>query len=259
MRLDTIFARKDFIVTNSRLHHELQSFHGTCSLRSRQHPIDRLHSLRCAISSVQEKFAVLRQWESEELVTRYDSALQRAYDKYLSKETTYGETVSVKIRLFFTELGLPDPSFEEAKDFCAVHRQAYRRNRKATPGSIETLVRLREYGHRLAIVTNGQVRVQEEKAKAIGVSHLVDRIFTSEELGCPNPDPRIFEFAVNELGASENVPMVGDNINTDIKGGLSAILYSPTAQQSPVCLFGNEVPFSNDMHQVLQHLGIAEP
>jgi beta-phosphoglucomutase-like phosphatase (HAD superfamily) len=145
-----------------------------------------------------------------------------------------------------------------------LYKPSYRGNRRATPGSVETLVRLREHGYRLAIVSNGQIEDQAAKAKAIGIRHLVDRIFTSEEGGCCKPNRRIFQFAIEALGASPHmVHMVGDSADSDIKGaldaGLSAILYSPIAQESQRLLFGEEVPVVRHMGQLLEHLGNHQP
>jgi HAD superfamily hydrolase (TIGR01549 family) len=225
---------------------------------------DHYHSLRSAISAVQEKYASLGGNTLQDLIGKYNAALQRAYDKYLGKEITYEETEAMKVQLFFTDLGLPGPSAEEAREFRATYQPEYRENRRATPGSIETLVRLREHGYRLAIISNGQIEDQADKAEAINIRHLVDRIFTSEEAGCCKPDYRIFQFAIEALGASPTMTyMVGDSVDSDIKGalnaGLSAILYSPMGQESKRLLFGEEVPVIRHIGQLNENLGITNP
>src|SRR5579862_8638622 len=223
---------------------------------------DQYHSLRSAISAVQEKYASLAGNEQGDLIVRYNAAIQRTYNKCLCKEIAYKEADTVKVQLFFTELGLPEPSPEEVKEFRAVYDPAYERNRRATPGSVETLVRLREHGYRLAIISNGQIEYHAIKAEVIGIRHLIDRIFTSEEAGCYKPDRRIFQFAIEALGASPHmIHMVGDSVDLDIKGalnaGLSAILYSPIARESQRPLFGKVVPVIRHMGQLLEHLGIT--
>lgn len=225
---------------------------------------DHYHSLRTAISAVQERYASLKGHRLEDLIARYNAALERAYDKYLSKEILYEETYVMKVHLFFTELGMAEPNLEEVKEFRAIYKPAYRKNRRATPGSVETLVRLREHGCCLAIVSNGQIEDQAAKAEAIGIRHLVDRIFTSEEVGYCKPDRRIFQFAIEALGASPDmIHMVGDSVDSDIKGaldaGLSPVLYSPEAQESQRLLFGVKVPVIRHIGQLLEHLGMANP
>ncbi|RYP74383.1 hypothetical protein DL771_003050 [Monosporascus sp. 5C6A] len=225
---------------------------------------DQNHSLRSAISAIQENYADLAGYGVEELIARYNAALQQAYDKYLYKEITYEEAEVMKVQLFFTGFDLPKPTPEEVTDFRATYKPAYRENRIATPGSIETLIRLREDGYRLAIVSNGQINDQTAKAEAIGIRHLVDRIVTSEEAGYCKPDHRIFEFSIEALGAStQTTYMAGDSVDTDINGalnaGLNAILYSPEAQTTQCLLFKKGVPIIRQMGQLLEHLSITKP
>ncbi|KAH6869757.1 HAD-like domain-containing protein [Thelonectria olida] len=219
---------------------------------------DHYHSLRSAISAIQKKYASLSEKKLEELVGTYNTALQQAYDEYLDKKITYAETEAKKIQLFFNRYGLPQPSADEVQEFRAIYKPVYRENRRATPGSIETLARLREHGYHLAIITNGQIEDQQAKAEAIGVRHLVHRIITSEEVGYRKPDSRIFQFALEKLSAPRHTTyMVGDDADSDIKGALdsqlSAIMYAPMAQTSQM----NEVPIIRHMSQLLGHLGIA--
>lgn len=116
----------------------------------------------------------------------------------------------------------------------------------------------------MAIITNGQIVDQEEKAEVIGVRHLMDGIFTSERVGCCKADPRIFQRTIkaSEFSSSMHVMMVGDSVDSDIKGALvarlSAILYSPPAQESQHVLFGKKVPPISHMSMFLEHLNITE-
>ncbi|KAL6904274.1 HAD-like domain-containing protein [Trichoderma evansii] len=144
---------------------------------------DHCYSLRLAISAIQRKYTGLAEKNIKELIDQYNVALQRAYDAYLDKVTTYEEADIWKIHLFFASFGLPEPSLDEAQKFRDAYKAVYRENRRTTLGSIETLVRLREHGYRIAIITNGQVQDQTDKAKAIGILHLIDRIITSGETG----------------------------------------------------------------------------
>ena len=148
------------------------------------------------------------------------------------EETDKGDSSVVLRKARFTETNPRGREFRDA------YKEAYRRNRRATtPGAVETLVRPRENGYWLAIVTNGQIVDQEEKAKAIGVRHLVGGIFTSERVGSCKPDSCIFQHAINASGSypGTHIVIVGDSIYSDIKEalntGLSAILYSLIAQE----------------------------
>ncbi|KAL6701667.1 HAD-like domain-containing protein [Trichoderma pleuroticola] len=223
---------------------------------------DHYHSLRLAISAVQRNYASLTEKNIDELVDKYNLALQQAYDAYLDKVITYEEADVQKIHLFFLSLGLPEPSLDEVQNFRNTYKAVYRKNRRATPGSIEALARLHEHGYRIAIITNGQVEDQTAKAKAIGIQHLIDRIITSEEAGYRKPDRRIFQYAIEQLGASlDTACMIGDSADSDIKGALDAqlvaIMYSHIAQNSQEPLFGQQIPIIRHMAQLPGHLGIG--
>jgi putative hydrolase of the HAD superfamily len=92
------------------------------------------------------------------------------------------------------------------------------------PAVAAGLVRLRETGWQLGIVTNGATRVQQAKIDRVGLRSHVDMVLDSETAGYAKPDARIFEIAAEKLGV-ELAPdgwMVGDMLDKDIEGGLAA-------------------------------------
>ncbi|PNP46768.1 hypothetical protein TGAMA5MH_01720 [Trichoderma gamsii] len=163
---------------------------------------DHDHSLRQAISAIHKKYSALTERTVEELMKQYDASLQQTYDLYLNNVITYEEADARKIHLFFKSLGLPKPSLDEVQKVRDAYRAVYGANRRSTAGSVETLVRLREHGYRIGIIINGQIQDQTEKAKAIGILHLTDRIITSDEAGHRKPDRRIFQYAIEQLGTN---------------------------------------------------------
>ncbi|KAK2018448.1 hypothetical protein LZ32DRAFT_613499 [Colletotrichum eremochloae] len=196
---------------------------------------DHYLSLRSAISSIQASYDSLETHNLQDLISHYNRSLQKAYDEYLRNQITYEEAEFKKVRLFFAEVGLPEPDQKQIIEFRNIYKPAYQNHRRATPDSVEILIRLRENGFRLAIITNGQLKDQLEKAEAIGVHHLVDKIITLEEAGC----------------------------YSDIKGGLesrlNAILYSPIATDSTRELFGTAVPVIRSMSRLPELLHFSLP
>jgi HAD superfamily hydrolase (TIGR01549 family) len=96
------------------------------------------------------------------------------------------------------------------------------------PAVAEGLVRLREDGWRLGIVTNGATRVQQAKIDRVGLRAYVDMALDSEAAGHAKPDVRIFETAAGKLGVELGPDgwMVGDMLTKDIEGGLAAGLHT---------------------------------
>lgn len=90
-------------------------------------------------------------------------------------------------------------------------------------GAIELLEDI-EDAVTIAIVTNGIDAVQQNRLKLSRVIDFADGVFTSEKVGYNKPDKRIFINALKTLGIEnyKKVLVVGDNLNSDIKGGINA-------------------------------------
>lgn len=90
-------------------------------------------------------------------------------------------------------------------------------------GAIEFLEDI-EDAATIAIVTNGIENVQQNRLKLSRVIDFADGVFTSEKIGYNKPDKRIFNGALKVLGVEnrKKVLVVGDNLYSDIKGGINA-------------------------------------
>lgn len=75
----------------------------------------------------------------------------------------------------------------------------------------------------LSIVTNGLTTVQERRVKKSVIAKYFKDIVISEEVGISKPNPDIFEHAINNLGkfSKDEVLMIGDSLNSDIRGGIN--------------------------------------
>ncbi len=90
---------------------------------------------------------------------------------------------------------------------------------KPYPDVIPTLMKLREMGLKLGVVTSGLAVKQWEKLIRLGLHHFFHAVVISEEIGVEKPNPRIFTEAAERLGVepSECV-FVGDRLDHDIRG-----------------------------------------
>ena len=74
----------------------------------------------------------------------------------------------------------------------------------------------------LHIITNGFEEVQNLKLEKSGIIKYFDEVVTSESVGVKKPNPRVFMYALDKVGATpENSIMVGDNLEADIIGALN--------------------------------------
>jgi HAD superfamily (subfamily IA) hydrolase, TIGR02254 len=87
------------------------------------------------------------------------------------------------------------------------------------PNTIETLDYLKNKGYHLYIISNGIKNIQLKKIENSGLSPFFDKIFTSEEIGIPKPDKRIFRHALIKANARKiRSIVIGDSWESDIKG-----------------------------------------
>lgn len=81
------------------------------------------------------------------------------------------------------------------------------------------------------ILSNGFDEIQFIKIEAAGISTYFDKVITSGRAGFRKPQPEIFDFILNEIGAAKNeCIMIGDNPLSDIEGahryGMDQVYYN---------------------------------
>ena len=97
-------------------------------------------------------------------------------------------------------------------------------------GARETLTALRAAGCRIGILSNGFKDTQQQKLRSAGLDTLVDLVVLSDDINVNKPDRRIYDYARQRAAAlypevrcaPSDCLMVGDNIDTDIRGALNA-------------------------------------
>ena len=103
---------------------------------------------------------------------------------------------------------------------------------RARPGSLETLVALKESGYMTGLITN----CDEETSRlwpSTPFASVMDAAVLSYDVGLAKPDPRIFALAANRLGVkAERCLFVGDGGSGELTGaakaGMTAVLvYAP--------------------------------
>jgi len=88
---------------------------------------------------------------------------------------------------------------------------------KTYSDTVPALLKLRESGYQLGIVSEGRAVKQWQKLIQLGIQHLFHRVLISEEIEEDTVTPEMFELVLKELGASpEEAVFVGNRLDTDI-------------------------------------------
>ncbi|MCH5239726.1 MAG: YjjG family noncanonical pyrimidine nucleotidase [Muribaculaceae bacterium] len=74
----------------------------------------------------------------------------------------------------------------------------------------------------IAVLSNGFSKTQYKKLQFSGLGKYITRTIVSEEIGINKPDIKLFEYAIQETGATPPFIMIGDHPETDILGALKA-------------------------------------
>jgi len=91
------------------------------------------------------------------------------------------------------------------------------------PGAL-TLLEFLSSRTQLGIITNGFTELQKIRLKKLKVAHHFSLLVISEEVGVAKPDNAIFNYAFKQMEQvnKSQIIMVGDNIHSDIQGGINA-------------------------------------
>ncbi|MBU1369224.1 MAG: YjjG family noncanonical pyrimidine nucleotidase [Bacteroidetes bacterium] len=101
------------------------------------------------------------------------------------------------------------------------------------PDAVEVVKQLHPH-FELHLITNGFVEVQHIKIQSAGLEPFFDKVITSEAAGVKKPDPKIFEYALQQTGADKKESlMIGDDLEVDILGaqsfGMDQLYFNPEA------------------------------
>lgn len=116
------------------------------------------------------------------------------------------------------------------------------------PQAPETLTALREHGFKLAVVTNSRRAAIQPVLARWRIEHLLDAVFTIEDVSHGKPDAEMIHRALNKLNISpSHAYIVGDSKSDIIAGkraGIKTIAFSPEG---------------NWKYQALEALRLTEP
>lgn len=159
----------------------------------------------------------LRDWFPQDLSAK---ELGRQLVKFDHRYNYFGGWPAVAQRL--KNAGVLLPQVENSRMDVEV---ATRIGRAAVPYpfTLDMLASLRHKGYRLALLTNGNSRLQRGKLRHLGLEDAFDCVLVSGEVGADKPDPKIFQLCAQALGLEPGqMAYVGDNPMADVQGAYNA-------------------------------------
>lgn len=147
----------------------------------------------------------------------YSNLLEELHLRVLAGTCSYAEARRLRFEGLLARYQ-PTAGPAAAERLADAYYVQYPRHRQPVPGALVLLQALRPY-YRIGIITNNRTAEQADKLRFLGMTELVDALITSEDVGVPKPDPRIFQAALQQLGAQpEETVLVGDNWVADVLG-----------------------------------------
>jgi len=176
---------------------------------------DHRYSRRCGFMALKAMHPALSAADIRDMELFHEQLIRANYTKVLEGEISIHDAMTERICTVCTRFGLtllPADIPETVRHYDA----AYRKNRRAVPGSRDLLALLKEEVQ-VGIITNGFRDLQEEKIAICGISPLIDLLVISEEAGFHKPDKRIFQAALALADADPAESLyTGDSWNVDI-------------------------------------------
>nr|XP_033791419.1 N-acylneuraminate-9-phosphatase [Geotrypetes seraphini]XP_033791420.1 N-acylneuraminate-9-phosphatase [Geotrypetes seraphini] len=185
--------------------------------------IDTIGANKKAIQEVINILKCKYQFSEEEALITCDH-----FDTKLIQETSVPSTISIdEVRTLYWEEAIQKVRNTEANRSLAAKCYLLWKSTRLGHMSLgkdtrDMLTELRKVAH-LLLLTNGQGHVQREKIKACACQPYFDAIVVGGEHKEEKPALSIFQHCCDLLEVRpEECIMVGDNLDTDIQGGLNA-------------------------------------
>lgn len=173
--------------------------------------------------------------DTDEFISIYHIHNARMWDLY-----SRGEVSTKDLKVERWRRTLATKTFEVLTAVCeeldTTYLEILAQEQEMIPGMKDLLGSLSKKAM-LAVLSNGFSKTQYRKLQYSGLWKYITRTIVSEEIGINKPNPKLFEYAIQETGAFPPFLMIGDHPETDILGamaaGWNAIWFNPTGKTFP--------------------------
>ena len=206
---------------------------------------------------VPDPAAVRRQLAPLEIDPDDITCLRAHYESMREVDIIGGPDWPAVDRRFARSVGVPEHRIDEAVPLIDA---VYMGERWApAEGAAAALVALQEAGVPLAVVSNAGGTMEDqllhhEICSVDGTAHArVAIVVDSHVVGVEKPDPRIFTFALDELGlTADRCIYVGDTVHFDVQGARAAGLWPVHIDPFELCPERDDHPHALSLAEVAQ-------
>jgi HAD superfamily hydrolase (TIGR01549 family) len=197
---------------------------------------DHSYSVAHSMDLLRRDHTALQSRSVDELLAEYKRLLEEVHIEVLAGRLNQDVARVQRMRALFAFCGV-EVSEHVLLEAVTLHRERYQAVKRAVPGALELLRRLKSRWS-IGVVTNNMTEEQRIKLEDCGLTPLVDELITSEDCGFAKPDSRIFHIALERVGcAAEEAIMVGDSWEMDVVGarnaGIHPIWFNRFGQPQP--------------------------
>ena len=158
----------------------------------------------------------------QEFVKKFKEVNTILWEKYDHDEIDREFIRTRRFEMVLTQLGLKTADIPD--DISNTYLSICPTKENVIPDTFEVLDYLKG-SYQMHIITNGFDDIQDTKLNSSNLRGYFDRVFTSEAVGYKKPSKEMFNKAVEMIGVDKkSCLMIGDNLETDIKGALNASL-----------------------------------
>lgn len=181
---------------------------------------DHTGTSRAALRATTANLPFFPALDFEEFYQHYSDLLEALHLQVLHGRLSYTEARDQRFRGLLARYQ-PAATPADVARLAEAYAGQYPQQRQPVAGALALLQALRPH-YRLGIITNNRTAEQLDKLHFLGMADLVDVLITSEDVGVPKPDPRIFRAALHRLAAEPaKTVLVGDNWQADVLGALA--------------------------------------
>jgi len=156
---------------------------------------------------------------SEELFQVYNSVNKQLWAEYENGKIVLEDVLNSRFSQTMLRLGQVVDGIEWENEY----RELLGNGSQHMEGALEVCQSL-SASHRLFVVTNGITRTQIKRLQQSGLYDFFEDIFDSQSIGYQKPSKEFFDYVMSHIKDfnKREALIIGDSLNTDIKGGLLA-------------------------------------